>query len=137
MLKRLFTCGLAVACLFSVYFTNKTPIFSDYGKNYELYIASASSSAKIINVNDKEFPFVFNVKGQAVSLDKQTFDLDAFISDFNAKIVFSEQVAGGDLYYAYSPKIKYKKKIGSDTVNLQVFIGEQVKVGSPIIFGSF
>jgi hypothetical protein len=137
MAKRIFTCIMAGICLCSVYFLNKTPIFSGYAESYELYIASASSSAKIITVSEKIFPFVFNVKGQAITIDKKDFDLTAFLNEFNANIVASDSFACGIVYYAYSPKIKYKKKVGEHTVNLQIYLGEQVKIGSPIIFGSF
>lgn len=137
MFKRILTCTVAFVCLCSVYFINKTPIFSGYSKNFELYIASASSSAKIINVNEDIFPYVFNVKGQAVSLDKNVFNLDEFLKDFSARTISCEELENGTIYYAYSPKVKYKKKVGAETVNLQIYVGEYVKIGSPIIFGSF
>jgi hypothetical protein len=54
-----------------------------------------------------------------------------------AKIIFTEQIEEGTSYYAYSPTIKYRTKIKNKIINLQIFVGKGVKVGSPIIFGSF
>ena len=85
-----------------------------------------------------EFFFLKNIRGESVSLKKENFDLNEFLSDMNAEVVFVEQTEEMNLYYAYSPNLKYKKIVDGRLVNVQIAIAkERVTVGSPLIFGSF
>ena len=60
------------------------------------------------------------------------------LKSFNATHLFSEQAEGGVIYYAYSPKIKYREYINGAAVNLQYYEGESFnKIGTPLIYGSF
>ena len=138
MFKRLASVFLCLLCLSSVCYFNKTPIFSNYSPKLELYIGAPNSTAQIITVNSKEVPLLSNVCGEAFTTCKNTFKLNEFLQNFSAKIIFTESLEQGVCYYAYSNKIKYNQTVNDKKVNIQVFIGEQtVKVGSPIICGSF
>ena len=137
MFKRIFVFLMAIICLLTTFFINKAPIFANYSDNYEVYLSSASSTAQILSVSKGEFYFLNDIKGQAFTARKEQFDINEFLSAFSAKTVVIEEIAGGISYYAYSPKIKYKKEFAGETVNLQIFVGDTVKVGSPIIFGSY
>ena len=137
MFKRIFVFLMACICLLTTFFVNKTPIFSAYSDNFEVYLYSSSSTAQILNVSKSEFYLLSNVKGQAFNAKKEDFDVAEFLMDFDANTVLVEEISEGKIYYAYSPKIKYKKELADKAVNLQIFVGDTVKVGSPANFGSF
>ncbi|MBQ7236797.1 MAG: hypothetical protein IJX03_06570 [Clostridia bacterium] len=137
MLKKIMAVIFATVCLVSVNGANKAPIFKDYANQFEVYIGDASSSAQITRVTKSEFYFLDGVCGESFKTDKDGFELDRFLSEFSAKIVFTERIAEGTSYYAYSPKIKYRKTVKGKTINLHVFIGKEVSVGAPLILGSF
>ena len=137
MFKRIGAILLAALCLLSVGGANKTPIFKDYATEFEVYIGEATSAAQIVSVTESDFRFVSSVCGESFKAEKEDFNLEKFLSEFSARIIFTEEIAEGVSYYAYSPKIKYRQTVKGQTVNLQVFIGKQVTVGAPIICGSF
>ncbi len=137
MLKKLFSLIVATIILFSVSVINSKPVFHGYAKTFEVYIGDNSSNAKIVSVSKKDFFLMSNICGQSFIADKETFDLNDFLEEFGAKIICVEKIKEGVSYYAYSPKIKYKNMLSGKPVNLQIFIGETVKVGSPMIYGSF
>ena len=137
MFKKITATILSVLLLSTVPLFNAKPVFKGYSSEYEVYINSASSSAEIIRVSEKEFPFVKEVCGEAIKIELGQFSLEKFLEEFSAKVVFIEEISEGVSYYAFSKKIKYRKKIRGKTVNLQIFVGESVTVGTPIICGSF
>ncbi len=115
---------------------NVAPIFSGYANSFEIY--HGDSAGQIRTVSYIEYFLSGKIKGEGVTLKKENFDLDDFLRDFKAKIKVCENIEGGVNYYAYSRKIPYRQKIYGKTVNLQIFVGEQtVKVGAPMIYGSF
>lgn len=137
MLKKIAVIVIACALVFTVYTKNNQPIFKGYANNFEFYLSSPSSNAKIVNVNDKLWLITKDVYGESFRADEKNFCLEEFLSDFNAEVVAVESIEEGISYYAYSPKIKYRAKVNDKTVNLHVFIGESVTVGAPLIYGSF
>ncbi len=137
MLKKIICVGLCISVLFGIWFNSKTPVFQNYSDTFELYIGSASSNSKIITVKKQDFPFVGNIRGESVVLKKDISVID-ILSSFNAQLVFSESTAEGVSFYAYSKNIKYTQNINDKKVNLHVFVAnEYIKIGSPLIYGSF
>ena len=138
MFKRLTVIFSAVLLIIAFYSFSSYPIFYKYSNCLELYLNSASSTANIVNSKVGSRWFYTNIRGESFKADKDSFDMDAFLSDYSARVVFIEEIEEGISYYAYSPKIKYRFKLLDKTINLQIFIGNnQVTVGAPIIFGSF
>ena len=138
MLKKVFVLIFSVFIVMSLIVFNNTPVFSDYADKYEVYLTDFSCSEKIISVNKFQYPFVFNVKGESAIIEKQNFSLTAFLKDLNAQIVICESGENYTCYYAYSPTLKKSKVIKDKMINLHIAITENcVKVGSPIIYGSF
>ena len=137
MFKRLMLLFLAVTISLAFLSLNSRPVFSDYSNKIELYFNSSSSMAQIVNIDSFNKQFFFSVRGESFKVDKQAFDLENFLKEFSALMVFVEEIEEGVSYYAYSPKIKYRAKILGKTVNLHIFLGKQITVGSPLIFGSF
>lgn len=137
MLKKIICLAVCVFSLFGVWVSGRTPVFAEYSDSYELYVGSASSNARIITVDEKSFPFVQKVSGEGVTLDDD-ITVQEITEKFDAKLIFTESVAEGVSFYAYSEKIGYKAVVRGEKVNLHVFVGKDyVKVGSPIIYGSF
>lgn len=138
MIKKVFVFVISAIIILSLFVFNKMPIFANYANSYEAYLTDFSCSNKIINVNKFAYPFMFNIKGESAVLEKETFNLQTFLTDLNAKVVDIESGETYTCYYAYSPDIKKTKVINGQAVNLHIAITDkQVKVGSPIIYGSF
>ena len=132
-------CALSFALIFCallIVLLNTTPIFSGYANYFEVYYGD--SAGQIHTVDYKEYFLSNNIKGESVTFQKTNFSLDDFLKDFKAKIKVTENIESGVNYYAYSKKIPYRQKVYGKTINLQIFVGEQtVKVGAPMIYGSF
>ncbi len=138
MFKRVIPILLSAVCLCMVCYVNRTPVFGKFASELELYIGAPDSTAQIITVNAEKVPFISSVYGEAFTTSREEFNLNQFLDEFRAEMVFTESIEQGVSYYAYSSNIKYGQLINGKRVNLQVFIGDStVKVGSPIICGSF
>jgi type IV secretory pathway VirB6-like protein len=138
MLKKALFILIAAVTLFVLWAINCVPVFGKMSDNFELYISEHSSNAGIVKVKRQEFPFVRNVTGESCKLKADNFSVIKFFEDFQAEIVFIEETEEGVSYYGYSPLIKYHKDLRGERINLHVFVGgEQVTVGTPIIYGSF
>ena len=138
MFKKISLILVCVITLIGVTFSSRRPVFINYSTDFELYLNSSSSMAKIINVDYKNFYLYNNVYGESVVIDVESFKLKDFLKDFNACVVFTESIQDGVSYYAYSPKIKYQKVVNGKRVNLQIVQKQNmIKAGSPLIFGSF
>lgn len=136
MFKRYFIVFLSVAFMLSLYFTVNKPLFSDYADRYELYLKENSSVAEIVNADNYSFPFYVSVKGEACVV--KCGDEKEIIGDFNAEIIFTEETDDAVIIYAYSKKIPYEKIVSGKKVNLQIAKrNDVIKVGSPLIYGSF
>ena len=115
--------------------TCSMPIFSKYKKQVKVYINSNSSlcqetqGIKLLQAGKM---------GESFSFNKGEIDIEKILSDFEADILFVENIKEGQSLYAYSKKIPYYKTISGRRINLHVFVTKDlVKVGTPLIFGSF
>ena len=69
---------------------------------------------------------------------EKDFDVEKLLYDLDAEIIFTETSQFVTSIYCFSPKLKYKKIINGEIINLHVAISEsQIKIGSPIIYGSY
>ena len=137
MLKKLTFIFLILSLLIHIFKINNQPIFSDYASSFEICFESNSSVNKFVTVSKDEFSFIYGIKGQSFKTAKNDFNLNQFLQKEKAKVVFFEKIEEGTSCYAYSSKIKNHLIINGKKVNIQIFLGEEVTVGSPIIFGSF
>lgn len=108
------------------------PVFGKIAYGREAYQYTYSSNCKI---SDYVLPLF---KTGEAGILKDGVKIEEVIFDFKAKIVFVEEIDGTENYYCYSGKIKGYTAINGKKINLH-FAKKQnlVKVGSPIIFGSF
>ncbi len=130
---------LAITVIFiGLAFSSVKPIFENYASDFEVYLNDASSLAQIEKVDKIEYYFQRGVKGESVQLSLNGFSLENLLEEFDAEIKFSEQTSDSEIYYAYSPKIRFKKQVKGQTVNLHVVLTkDRAILGSPLIFGSF
>ncbi len=136
MFKKISVSLISIIILAFLWFASQTPIFGKYAKRREVYLFPYTSTP--ITVDRITQGLTFIKYGEACEISNEDFDLDDFLSEFDAKRVFSESFNGKLSIYAYSPKLKYKQAVKGKTINLHVVISDQiVKVGSPIIYGSF
>ena len=138
MVKKISLCLVCVLAVVGVTICSGQPVFINYSNHFELYLNSSSSMAKIISVDYKNFYHYKNVCGESVEINVEFFELQDFLQDFNAKVLFAENIQDGVSYYVYSPKIKYQKIVNGKRVNLQLVQKKNyINAGAPLIFGSF
>ena len=141
MLKKFAVILSSIIVICSVQYFPNRPLFYEFidGKSgYEIYLENYSSSADIVTLSDiNTYKALSNISGESCRVGGHVTINDIF-NRFNAQLVLVENHEGGTSYYAYAQIIKYKATLQGKTVNLHVFVGENgIKVGSPIIFGSF
>lgn len=134
MLKKSFIiiCVFTLTCAFAV-----TYFMPDLRGNVSLYFNSYSSMAVEKEYSPKN---IFNVRrtGECATYLLNQTDKEKIFNGLFADEVFSEKIVEGTSYYGYSKKIRNFKVINGEKVNVQVFVGkEYIKVGIPIIYGSF
>lgn len=138
MLKKICVIISAVVLVVSLYFFNKTPIFNGLATSFEVYLSDYSDTRTQLSLSENEFIFLSGIKGESCVIEDESFDLEKYLTQMNASIIFTHEFEEFKNYYAYSPKIKYYKIIDGKMINLHVCVkNDQVKLGSPIIYGSF
>lgn len=138
MLKKIPLVLTAFICLFSIWGLINKPLFTGYAGTFEIYLSNGSNINPVCQVGFLESTFINNKKGEACKIKGEKFSLEDFLAKFNAYIVDVEYTESSVNYYAFSPNVKYLATIKGKRVNLHVSIGKnQIKIGSPIIYGSF
>ena len=137
MVKRISVILISLILVLGLFFFNRVPAFS-LSSSYEVYLESYSSSKSILKVDSESYKFIIGVKGESACLESEGFNLAEFLDMVGARLVFSEQLSGVTCYYAYSPKIKYLESVNGNLINVHIAVTKSyVKVGAPIIYGSF
>ncbi len=113
-------------------------IFQGYDGKVTLYLLSASSNCQILEVDKND---VKNYKDQIKGLSLVGLD-SSFVEDkierFDLEKVFEEVGENFSSVYYYSPKIPAYKLINGQKVNFHVAkINDELRIGVPLIFGSF
>lgn len=115
--------------------TEKPPFFG-LASEYEVW-AGANSSAGRKVLCEGEYAIVdVNALGGVACESKRT--AESLLSQFGATVLFSETTCGVTSYYA-AADLPFGVEVNGVVVNLQVAVRTDgsVKVGSPIIFGSY
>ncbi|MBE5737027.1 MAG: hypothetical protein E7348_01350 [Clostridiales bacterium] len=138
MLKKVCVIFSAVILVLGLYLNNKTPVFSGLANTFEVHLTDYSDTRAQLTLKQSEFVFLSGVKGESCVIEIKDFDLQRYLEEMNASVIFTHEFLDSKNYYAYSPKIKYCKMIDGKMINLQVCVKKDgVKLGSPIIYGSF
>ncbi len=125
---------LLVICLFIV---NRVPVL-DRANEYEIYLESYSTTEQIKKVEKEEYKFILGVKGESFSLKNENFCLDEFVKELDLDMVYEENLGEVVCYYGYSKKVKYLETIDGNLINVHIAVKKEcVKIGFPIIYGSF
>ncbi len=128
---------VAVACVMGVYYARKIPTFNGYADKFEVYFESGSFGEIKTGVNAEEFYSLNKIKGEGFFAGAD-FDIQAFVGDFDAELIFVETLDGEESLYFYSDKIPYSEVVCGHRVNLHIHRAKSgIKVGAPIIYGSF
>lgn len=101
------------------------------------YLRSQSSQALIKN---RLSPLDFSLmEGESVSFSyTDILEVEKLMQDFQAQVLFTENVGGTTSYYCYSPHMRSGVRLGEYFVNLHIAVrGDRCAVGSPMIFGGF
>lgn len=141
MFKKFAVILSSIIVIYSVGYFPTVPLFYEFideNTSYEIYLENYSSSSSIVMLNDiNTYKTLSNISGESCRVRGHVTKED-IISRFNAQLVLVEKHEGGTSYYAYAKTIKYIATVGGKKVNLHVFVEKNgIKVGSPIIFGSF
>ena len=125
--------ALAAAAFISL----SLPEFYGYDGRRETYFENGSFSE---GVRAEEslglYELIRGRRGEAVFTDEET--AEKIVKDFGAKLVYKENVSGGENAYYYSEKLPFSAAVNGKTVNLQVFnLNGTAKIGTPLIYGGF
>ncbi len=124
---------LLVICLFVA---NRVPVLE--ANEYEIYLKSYSTTSQIKTVKKDDYKFILGIKGESCTLKEENFCLDEFIKELDVDIVYEENLGEVVCYYGYSKKVKYLEMINGNLINVHIAIRkDSVKIGFPIIYGSF
>ncbi len=107
-------------------------------KSVEVYL-SDGSYGKIITTKNTGGVYNFKKRGEAFTFSEQ-IEFDKLLNYYSATTVFTEKGEWGQSVYAYSKNVKYKKEINGKTVNVHIHknaVTGEIKIGFPIIYGSF
>ena len=137
-MKSLIILVLSIFTLVCIIYANSTCYFACYEGMHEVYLSSPSSNAEIISTSKEGVKNFISKRGEAVFVKGDDSLVNEILERFNAKLVFVEKTDDRVCYYAYSREIRYSTVVGGERVNLHLAIGKGgVKIGAPIIFGSF
>ena len=136
MFKKLFYIFMAVLTLFSLKVANSKPVFANFSNTFEVCVGQ-KSSGNFYKANNRSFCLFNGVTGESCIVNEK-YSLEDVIEYFSAEKVFEEKVENLIITYYYSPKIKYVQKVNGKKINLQACVtNNQLKIGTPLIFGSF
>lgn len=130
---------LLISLFFAFYYVSSPKITLPYPlKSAEVYL-SDGSYGDIITTTGNNKIYNFKKRGEAYTFIDQ-LDINYILEYYSATTVFTESGEWGQSVYAYSKNIKYQKVINGKTINVHIhknaFTGE-IKIGFPIIYGSF
>ena len=138
MLKKALTIVCCALVISFAWVISSQAVFSSFSSKTEVYQRKNSSCADVTSISNEQLPLSFYRYGEAVTFDGKNFRLEEILDAFNASLKFTEQTEFGVSYYAYSKDLKYSCLVKGEKINLHVFINQDsVKLGSPILFGSY
>jgi len=111
------------------------------GKEYTFYVGSSSSEAEIITVYSSAEEAAANLKdirGESTLYPYSEGLIAQLEKAYFAEEVFYESCCGVQSFYYYSPLFSGYVIIEGYAVNLHIASdGENIKIGTPIIFGGY
>ena len=136
MLKKFICLALSFLTLYSLKVVSAKPIFSAFSSSFEICIGEKSNGS-FYTVNNLSYGLFNGITGESCTVD-ENYTEEYVISFFNAEKVFVERVENLTITYYFSPSINKVEIINGKKVNLQTCKSNNyLKVGSPLIYGSF
>lgn len=127
---------LAFALLFAVARGSETA-FCGFSEEYEVWTGGSSSAhMEVLTAEQYRRADARSIGGVSFETDESA---EAILAALGARVVKEERAAGVTSYYARAEGLPYSLRLFGEQVNLQVAVREdgKVKVGCPVIFGSF
>lgn len=114
------------------------------GEEYTFYCGSASSQAQTFVCRGEIAVYYRYFLGDSIRGESTVYADDGpsaaeILASFEARLCFSERVAGTTGYYCYSAKLGEAVQINGYAVNLHVVVRADgaTAVGTPLVFGGF
>jgi len=109
------------------------------GESYRFYVGDTSKNCREVRAAAASAPLVrlslFGVQGECA--EYSSLDVDEFLKNLNAEIIFCEETADSVNYYCKAP-LPYSATLYGEEINLHVCVKESgVMAASPIIFGGY
>ena len=137
-MKKIFylTVCLLILTILSIY--SSLPVVTGLGKNVEFYMGEGGSNGQITSITELSKYSFKQIKGEGVIVEDEQ-KLIEFVKDYNVNFYFSQEVENGTSYYGYSSKIKYQAKLNGKIINVHIHVSDKkvIKIGTPIIYGSY
>lgn len=122
--------------LFALALLPQKPTFSG-AESYRIFVGDSSKNCKEITTAHPAVykAFLKNVSGESAVYS--SLDLNTFLSDNHAEIIFTEELSDSVNYYCKAP-MPYSVWLYGEEINLHICVkADCTVVGSPIIFGGY
>jgi hypothetical protein len=125
------------AIMLGLIFLPSNLLFSG-GDSYTFYVGDTSKNCKVITVADNAALAKLTIKNICgESATYSTLDVDGFIKDVGATIIFTETLSDSINYYCSAP-LPYSITLYGTEINLHICVkSDSVTLASPIIFGGY
>ena len=113
---------------------------SKQNQSYVLSLSKLNAEIEEKKVHNFDLEEVVRINRNNAEIFGQTsfFDLEKFKKDLNLKIISCEEISGRLVITGFSNKLSKFAYVNGKRINVQVSLSaEIVKVGSPLILGSF
>lgn len=109
------------------------------GESYRFYVGDTSKNCREVRASAASAPLVrltlCGVQGECA--EYSSLDVDEFLKDLGAEVIFCEETANSVNYYCSAP-LPYSITLYGKEINLHVCVKESgVMAASPIIFGGY
>lgn len=137
LVKTLTLTALAAVIIAAVSVFPHGPVFKN-GSGYTFYCGDGSSNCRIVTVESGAAVKRLTLKDVCgESTVYENADIDSLLKEFDAKIVFSEELSDSVNYYCKAD-LPYSVNLYGTEINLHVSVrGNTARVASPIIFGGY
>jgi hypothetical protein len=127
----------AFAIMLGLIFLPSKLIFSG-ADSYSFYVGDSSKNCKVVTVTDNAILTKLTLKDVCgESATYSNLDVDAFIEEVGATVIFTETLSDSVNYYCSAP-LPYSVTLYGEVINLHICVkADSVTVASPIIFGGY
>lgn len=124
---------LLLMCVSFTYFTYSEPILLKYSNEVEVY--SVKNGSDCVIKKAKKGDFIPRKTGESCTVNASA---QKILDELDVTVYKIEILGGIVNYYGYSDELKYGVELFGKRINVQVCDdGRTVKLGTPLIYGSY